>query len=200
MIKRTKVPLQTAVQILKSHPDTLWPLRMSLEELGAIPHWKEGGYTAWLARADVLILKVLNAPDDMRGDYFSARDKRRMRKHGVKELNGYLHEVRLLHRNINKRWELKQHIDKCARDGMIGLIESGRDCDCVQYVHPAGTCPATVADYLIRESRMLEGADGPCRLGIVTPEEAKAQGYESRDLALEAFEDGHPHVVYSSFP
>ncbi len=40
---------------------------------------------------------------------------------------------------------------------------------------------------------MYEWADGPCNLTPCHPEDLP-ESY-SRDLAMEAYEDGHPHVV-----
>jgi hypothetical protein len=127
-------------------------------------------FSAQKAAADVWRLKVLHDHDD-----------------GV-------------HERLNRMTRLKAYIDKVAVNGVIGLVESGRDCDCVEYVHPAGTIPATVAHYLIADREKAKWADGPFELSIVSPEEEANTPYESRDLVLEAFEDGHPHSIVSRFP
>lgn len=104
------------------------------------------------------------------------------------------------HDRINSRAALKKVIDAHAVNGMIGIVESGRDCDCVEYVHPRAPIPATIFHFKQLEARTAEGADGPFHLTITTPAEAEATEHESRDLALEAFEDGHPHSIVSRFP
>jgi hypothetical protein len=105
-----------------------------------------------------------------------------------------------IHDRINERAALKRTIDKYAVNGMIGIVESGRDCDCVEYVHPRSAIPATIYHFKLLQARTVDGADGPFRLSITTPAEAEATESESRDLALEAFEDGHPHSIVSRFP
>lgn len=104
-----------------------------------------------------------------------------------------------IHERINARWALKQHIDRCTVDGMIGIVESGRDCDCVEYVHPCQSIPATVYHYKKLERDKAQWADGPFSLSIVTPKQADETESESRDLALEAYENGHPHHIVSRF-
>jgi hypothetical protein len=42
---------------------------------------------------------------------------------------------------------------------------------------------------------IYEGAEGPGSIWLSMPEDKVAP--EFRDLALEAFEDGHPHIVYN---
>jgi hypothetical protein len=39
-------------------------------------------------------------------------------------------------------------------------------------------------------------ADGPVYFDVMKPRDAKRVRYQSRDLVLEAFEDGHPHCIH----
>lgn len=104
-----------------------------------------------------------------------------------------------LHETINKRAALFEVIQRSARNGVIGIVESGRDCDCVDYVRPGRTIPATLYAYNKLYDETQRWADGPFYFSIMTPEEADAVEPESHDRVLEAFENGHPHHVYSSF-
>ncbi len=92
-------------------------------------------------------------------------------------------------------------IQAYAEDGMVCYIESGRDCDCVEYdgkVH--GPVPATAQAYEELDTLIGEWADGPYHLALCRPSEVKKVKYESRDLVMEAHEDGHPHSIVSRFP
>jgi hypothetical protein len=59
--------------------------------------------------------------------------------------------------------------------------------------------PATRQAYYDLYDHTAKWADGPFYFSIISPSEASKIHYSSRDRTLEAFEDGHPHVIYSSF-
>ena len=93
-----------------------------------------------------------------------------------------------------KRYAETQQISSCAENGKVAVVWSGMDCDCVRY---SGDC------YLVEATRnavdqhvdsYYEYADGPCGYYICKPSERP--DYHSRDLAAEAFENGHPHHIY----
>jgi hypothetical protein len=101
---------------------------------------------------------------------------------------------------INRRANIKAQIDACNENGFILCIESGRDCDGVEYsglIH--GPIPATLLAYYQLLDSINDWADGPFRVSICRPSSKAAIKYTSRDRTLEAFEDGHPHCIYSSF-
>lgn len=87
---------------------------------------------------------------------------------------------------------LKAH----AENGMVAVIESGRDCDGVAYDGRVSLIPAMVVAYERHDQQIAEYADGPYHLSICTPSAAKSIEYTSRDLTMEAFENGHQHVIY----
>lgn len=95
---------------------------------------------------------------------------------------------------------IERRIIERAEDGKVAVIESGRDCDCVEYSGRVHIIDATVEAFIWLDSQIGDWADGPYRLGIVKPSEAKTVEYTSRDLVLEAMEDGHRQVIYSQFP
>jgi len=78
---------------------------------------------------------------------------------------------------------------------MVCRVEWGMDCDCVQYHYERNIPAPTVIAFERDRDSMYEWADGPCNLGIGEPVDEPEN--HSRDLALEAYEDGHPHVVYA---
>jgi hypothetical protein len=121
------------------------------------------------------------------------------------------HALRLLHRihwprieqlreRRKSRQQLLDLIAASAEAGQILVIESGRDCDGVEYSGRTRLIEATVAAVDRLDSEIGEWADGPYRLQIGRPSERDSISYESRDLVMAAYEDGHRHVIYSQFP
>jgi hypothetical protein len=98
-----------------------------------------------------------------------------------------------LHQRINERAKLKAMIDKLAKDGKVGVVESGMDCDCVQYSGKVRVIDAHVAAYELLYRETAEWADGPFHFTLAPPDVDVE--YRSVDRAMEAYEDGHPHHV-----
>lgn len=95
---------------------------------------------------------------------------------------------------ITARAALAARLQACAQGGQVRITESGRDCDGVRYAdRDRGCIAATPAAYWKLHSEIADWADGPFSLCIEQPD------YEpeptSRDLTLEAFENGHPHYL-----
>lgn len=98
--------------------------------------------------------------------------------------------------NINERAKYSRIIKNKIVGGKVGLITSGMDCDCAAFEYASVVDATSIARIVARIHEAYDNAEGPLNFRFVTPNEAKQyQGY-SRDLALEAFEEGHPHVVY----
>lgn len=86
-----------------------------------------------------------------------------------------------------------------AENGKVALIESGMDCDGVQYTGHVTLIDANFAAYEKHHDHVAEHADGRFWFAIMKPSDAKNVHYRSRDRALEAYEDGHPHsITYGS--
>ncbi len=101
-----------------------------------------------------------------------------------------------VHHNINDRAALLKALDRSTDDqGMVCQVESGMDCDCVKYTHSHVRHRLSLMDEWMALEKAYEYAEGYMHIYFVPPKE-RPESY-SRDLALEAFEDGHPHVVYS---
>jgi hypothetical protein len=94
---------------------------------------------------------------------------------------------------INQRFALQKRINDCAVDGKIWVAESGMDCDCVEYTHSAYQIEASIQAYDGEYDRIAEWADGRFNL-IIYKADDLPEAY-SRDLALEAFENGHPYSI-----
>lgn len=93
--------------------------------------------------------------------------------------------------------QIRAMLDRCTVDGKIGVVLSGRDCDCVSYRREY-VCETwrSVAAFKREWDEHCNWLDGPESQHFYRPDEIE-EGYHSRDLALEAFEDGHTHVVYA---
>lgn len=114
-------------------------------------------------------------------------------------LNSYL-QVKLgandLHHRLTKRWKLMARIEECRRaDGKMWVSESGMDCDGVQYSGSMHECDANLRAYEALVYDINGWADGPFSTYPITEAERAEVTYQSRDLAMEAFEDGHPHSL-----
>lgn len=97
---------------------------------------------------------------------------------------------------LAERATLKRAIAVFAENGRVALHTTGMDCDCVEY---SGVARSSIPAQVVAVEREIQGiydaADGPVSVGLMKPSEAAACESISRDLALEAFEDGHPHCV-----
>ena len=95
---------------------------------------------------------------------------------------------------LGTRQRLYDHIDRKTVDGKISLNQSGMDCDCSKFT--GGSIEFTTPRRKIERTidQIYNDAEGPQSVWIDYP--SRKQTNTSRDLALEAFEDGHPHVVY----
>ncbi len=89
--------------------------------------------------------------------------------------------------HFNAKWELMRAIERNAEDGQIMLVESGRDCDGVQY---DGVLHGPIAAHwwAVRklEEKIAKWADGPFYLRVIKPSEAAQVELWSRDLTMEA--------------
>lgn len=88
-----------------------------------------------------------------------------------------------------------ERVRACVEDGMVAVVYGGMDCDCSRWDDRVVLLPAVpvVVDKWICDYH--DGAEGPQWTRISRPSRAPKKS-TSRDLALEAFENGHPHVVY----
>lgn len=93
------------------------------------------------------------------------------------------------------RQSLIRRIAELAVNGKVAIWESGRDCDCVSYSGYRCLIDANVKAFDELYEHTAEWADGPFHLWVESPE--RQPEHHSRDLALEAFEDGHPYSIHA---
>lgn len=83
-----------------------------------------------------------------------------------------------------------------GENGEVAIVWSGMDCDCNNYTDQVSIINSDWKSIRDHVHETYKWADGPCGYYITKPSKAQELEYHSRDLAMEAFEDGHPHVVY----
>jgi hypothetical protein len=94
---------------------------------------------------------------------------------------------------LDARLQMHRDITDKQEDGKIMLVESGRDCDGVRYWGRTHECAADWRSVIALTDRIAYWADGPFQLAIERPSALIKSG--SRDLTLEAFENGHAHCL-----
>lgn len=102
---------------------------------------------------------------------------------------------------IRSRYTIKKELRQ-LRTRVVDIVtrrpvyfySSGMDCDCVSYGHPVKYDNIFVAEKDIEES--YAWADGPMSYERMTKADYEEAESYSRDLAMEAHEDGHDHIVY----
>ena len=87
-------------------------------------------------------------------------------------------------------------IAEMAEGGKVALVNSGMDCDCSRWQNRVSMVKATVADVDRWVDDFYNNAEGPQSCYIERPSVARKLQASSRDLALEAFEDGHPYSIH----
>ena len=108
--------------------------------------------------------------------------------HQMKTKTTWIHDV------INEKQQFDYFKNNFWEDEFIVEV-SGMDCDGVQYSGQLMTGPLSYYAYKKRIDYEYEWADGPIYFRPVTPHTASSIVPYSRDLAAEAFENGHPHLL-----
>lgn len=96
---------------------------------------------------------------------------------------------------LASRADLAARVATLAEEGEVAIVFGGMDCDCARWDDRVATVPALPVAVVQWIDRYHEGAEGPQWTRLERPSVARDLRSSSRDLALEAFEDGHPHVV-----
>lgn len=96
--------------------------------------------------------------------------------------------------SIAQRAKLVALVAKYERDGLVSFNTTQMDCDCAKWTSGGVMAAVPIAvEKAVQD--LYDNAEGTCSWWLDTPKNVAE--YASRDLALEAFEDGHPHVVYA---
>ncbi len=140
-----------------------------------------GRYNGFIASTLIDALRSCNTPDTQR---------LKVLDHAFRE------RVEWAHADTQQRVAFLWQIDCWAEDGEIAVVTSGMDCDCSRWEDDVRLVPATVSAVDKWLDDFYAGAEGPQGHRLMRPSEAKLLRRTSRDLALEAFEDGHAHSVH----
>lgn len=115
----------------------------------------------------------------------------------IKAINHMLERKSHIHEIINDRAAFYEEAAKCiGKDGRLYVEESGMDCDCVKYSGILHTIEPTFRAWDKLNEQVYMDAEGPFYLRMVPADRLQEIKYSSRDLAMEAHEDGHDHIVY----
>ena len=87
-------------------------------------------------------------------------------------------------------------INSLAENGKILIIVGGCDCDGSEYYGKNYLVDANYTAVSHFENWQADGADGSIYFDYDKPSNKGEYSYSSRDLALEAFENGHNHIIY----
>jgi hypothetical protein len=101
------------------------------------------------------------------------------------------------HDYLVKKVGLVDKIASLAEDGKVAVVYNERDCDMVQSNGNVKILPASAVAFIRWLDKKLEWAEGPVNWELYNPSETVGIEQTTRDLAMEAYENGHPHVVYA---
>jgi hypothetical protein len=97
---------------------------------------------------------------------------------------------------INERAGWQDAFERNAEQGYVAICRSGMDCDCTQYADTRHMpVPVSLVAWVKGENEHQHWLDGPESTWVGKPSDYPAR-HASADRALEAYEDGHPSVVY----
>jgi len=100
-----------------------------------------------------------------------------------------------LHEKITKRAEYARQIAAYRVGDMVWAQTGGRDCDMCKSTTAPFLTKANALDWEQVINRLWESAEGPVWYWLMSAADAAEAEGSFRDLALEAYEDGHPHYV-----
>ena len=94
--------------------------------------------------------------------------------------------------------DLRKYIDSRTEDNQVAIMMSGIDCDGVEWSNaPSIMDNPSVQKIMKFEREYYEYVDGSKNWGLCKPSTVVGVRSTSRDLATEAYENGHPHVLYT---
>lgn len=114
----------------------------------------------------------------------------------LRKMGKTMHERVTYGSEVERNAQIRSMLDRCLVDGQIGVILSGMDCDCTQYYDErVMKMPNSVQWFKRYWDEHCEWLDGPETQTFVPPASIVPQ-HRSYDLAMEAYENGHPSTVY----
>lgn len=98
--------------------------------------------------------------------------------------------------NLKRRARVAALVRELEENGQVAVVTSGMDCDCCRWDDVVEILPAVPIEVERWADEYYERAEGPQSHYLERPSKAKKLRAGHRDLALEAFEEGHPNVIY----
>ena len=97
---------------------------------------------------------------------------------------------------LERRAERAERMRALSEGGDVAIVHGSRDCDGVR----VDGCVTIIRAHPLAlekwEALQDKWADGPWWASLARPSDVATLRPTSRDLTLEAFENGHPHVIY----
>ena len=97
---------------------------------------------------------------------------------------------------LQSKVKFKNQIEELSVDGKVAIVYGGVDCDHSRWDNRVALIDANVTSVNGWGNDYMECAEGRQWWSIESMDYALSLKESSRDLAMEAFEDGHPHVIY----
>jgi hypothetical protein len=98
---------------------------------------------------------------------------------------------------LARRADLKARIGQLQENGKIAIVYGGTDCDGGRWDNRVSEVPAIPVAVGRWHDRYEAQAEGPQWQTLEKPSIAPDVVGDDRNLALEAFEDGHSHVLFA---
>jgi hypothetical protein len=98
---------------------------------------------------------------------------------------------------LARRADLKTRIGQLQEGGKIAIVYGGIDCDGGRWDNRVTKVPAIPGAVERWHDRYEAQAEGPQWQALEKPSVASDLVEDDRDLALEAFEGGHSHVLFA---
>ena len=129
---------------------------------------------------------------------FSDEGERQWQGDGAFRFVGRILKLRESKRGVDRlaaQADFAKRIADHAEGGKVAVVHGGRDCDGVEFHGLVHILPATAVHVDRFLNEIHECAEGPTWWNLERPSVAEGIESSSRDLTMEAFENGHPHVL-----
>ncbi len=98
--------------------------------------------------------------------------------------------IEQMHEATQERVAILRKLREWAEDGKIAIVESGTDCDCVQYTGHVHVVSAERTEFWKAVDRMYDSSEGSISWYLCRVSETHNVKQTSRDRVLEAYENG----------
>jgi len=132
--------------------------------------------------------------DTLRQCFYSLVREKHLTKKKIKHLVGI--STKLRKDRLTEKESIVNYIKSKTENGKVAIVWSGMDADCVSWGNRVGVVSSSYMQIEKMLNDAYEGVEGSLDFYYEKPSIAEKLTETSRDLAMEAFEEGHPHVVY----